>query len=275
MNDDFVTERKKWFRFFPEGSIEFLLITRVLALLLLAALAVISSPQRPAVLVALAFLLWVDYVLMLWWVIQLATDLDDLFQEVPPNPNVAHRRRTRTALLAVLPSVAAVLLLAPWLDVLNAFHPSSLFRETLPRVMLPVLGSLFIIFVFIAQYALRRIRLGPALWTLLLLVPVVHWFAMHRLLSPLQKRIQERYGERDDASGHPEQGPSISLILADVTWLLSILPWGIVIVLALQDCSWSPVVPLCGTMLASVFAVADLAAMERLQRQFVGLLQGR
>ena len=66
MTDNIGAQRRNWFRSFPEGSIEFVVITRVLALLLLAALAIVPGIQRPAVLVALALVLWVDYLLMMW-----------------------------------------------------------------------------------------------------------------------------------------------------------------------------------------------------------------
>jgi len=150
-------------------------------------------------------------------------------------------------------------------------------RIAVTRVAVPVFCALFVVSALVAHRALQRIQLGRPQWTLLLLVPIFHWFALHRLLTSLHARVRQRSQE----PGKPtpdDPGPGPGVILADVTWVLSVLPWGILVVLTLMTGKWPgnmpySAMPVCGTMLATLFAVADLAAMENLQRRFVALIR--
>src|SRR5437868_8574771 len=83
-------ERRRWFSFFPEGTLEFLVVTRVLALLLMGTLIIVPSTQRPAVLVALAAVVWADYALLTWWLVHVSADLHDLFAA---SATIGDRRR--------------------------------------------------------------------------------------------------------------------------------------------------------------------------------------
>lgn len=274
MSDNSLQQRRKWFRFFPEGSIEFLLVTRVLALLLLVSLIILREMQRPLVLVALAGVLWLDYVLMIWWAVQLTIDLESLWKQPPPPADELRRRRIRAGLVACLPSVAALLILAPWT---RFVLPNEAARVAVRLVMDPVLCVLFVILLVVGQRTLQRINLGPARWTLLLLIPVVHFFAMHRLLVGLGARLQRREHESEESSVK-DAGPSGVVIFADATWFLSILPWGIVILLTFSGGGWPSEAPysfspICGILLAGLFAVSNLAAMENVQRRFVALIR--
>ena len=112
MTNELLVERRKWFRVFPEGTLEFTIITRVLALLMLMALAVVSGLQRPLVLMALGAILWVDYALLMWWAIEVASDLQLL--SGAPDAAAHSTRRSRIWLQAVLPSIAALVALMPW-----------------------------------------------------------------------------------------------------------------------------------------------------------------
>jgi len=272
MNKPVVTERQTWFRFFPEGSVEFLVVTRVLALLMLAALIVVRSNQRPLVLVALVALLWLDYLLMLWWAIQVTTDLDDLFSEPQPGDQEVRYRRVRVGLQAALPSAVAVVVLAPWPALMGSLESSMALGHLGRWVTVPVFGVLFVVALFFAQRALQRVRLGRPGWTLLFLIPVLHWFAMHRLLLGLEARFQQRCGEQGQPPGDDLRS-GLALVLADVSWVLSVLPWGMVVVWVWWRGSWPAVAPGCGTLLAGLFAVADLAALEQLHRRLVGFIQ--
>lgn len=273
MSDDTAVQRRKWFQSFPEGSIEFMLVTRVLALLLLLALAIVQDVQRPVVVLALTMVLWADYVLMMWWAVQMTTDLDDLFADPPPPADAARRRRVWAACLGASPSVAAALLLVPWPYLLL---PSEWSRAAVVHVAAPLLGIAFVALMFVAQAALQRVRLGPRPWTLLLLVPIAHWFAMHRLLTGLHARVHQRREERGQTV-KDDSGPGAAVRIADITWVLSILPWGTLVLVSLLRGGWptgsgASGASVCGAFIAAVFAVADVAAMEQLQRRFVLLL---
>jgi hypothetical protein len=232
-----------------------------------------------AAVVALTGVLWLDYVLMIWWAVQIVIDLEDL--PLPPTASVAEsrRRRIHIGFLACLPSVVAALILAPWPTLLRFFQPGLLPGGAFVTVGRGMLVVLFIVLAILAQRALQRIRLGPPLWTLLLLIPVVHWFAMHRLVIGLEGRIREH--EQTDAAQAREQAAdsgTLAIALADVTWVLAVLPWGLVVIFILAQGNWpaefpQAAAPFCGVPLAAVFAVADLAAMERVQRQFTATLR--
>jgi hypothetical protein len=114
--------------------------------------------------------------------------------------------------------------------------------------------------------------MGPGLWTMLLLVPGFHWFAMHRLLGHWNQRIArdaERRGRRVDSAD-----TGLAPLIADLTWGLTVLPWMIVVGMVLVSGAWPEEFPqrmatLCGTGFALAFGVADVAAMEATQRRLV------
>ena len=234
MSNDILTQRQRWFRFFPEGSIEFLVATRVLALLLLLALLIVGKREMQllAAVVALTGVLWLDYALI-----------------------------------------------APWPMLLRYYQPGLLPGEAFVTVGRGMLVVLFIVLAILAQRALQRIRLGRPLWTLLLLIPVVHWFAMHRLIVGLEARIREHeQTDSPEARDQAADSGTLAIALADVTWVLAVLPWGHVVIFPLAQGNWpaefpQAAAPFCGVPLAAVFAVADLAAMERVQRQFTATLR--
>lgn len=264
MNVDMLVERRKWFRVFPEGTLEFTIITRVLALMLLMALAIVGGTQRPLVVVALAVVLWVDYALLVWWVIQVATDLRGI---VNGSGEDTPSRRAIIGIQAVLPSIAAVATLAPWSRALGWVGP----LRWLPIVA----GLAFLVLLVPAYRVLRRLDVGSPLWTGLLLVPILHWFALHRIAADLDRRIDEQLRTRGQEKA--SHRPGIALAVADVTWILSILPWAAVVGLSVAR-GWSGsgvsrLGPVCGAVLAAFFAIANLAALEGVQRQIVTLIR--
>ncbi|MBI4580907.1 MAG: hypothetical protein HY718_14460 [Planctomycetes bacterium] len=271
MNSELLIERRRWFRVFPEGTLEFAIITRVLALMLLMALGIVTGAQRPLVITALVGVLWSDYVLLVWWAVQVAMDLEMLTGQ--PRPADAPRRRAIVGVTVLLPSVGAVIAVLPWGRV---FAFLGIGASGVSRA-LPLVGAIaFVAALVPACRALRGVRLGAGHWTALVLVPLVHWFALHRIAGGLDTRIQQQLRER----GEPPQSlrsAGAALLAADVTWVLSILPWAVVVVVSLArgwpSGGWSRFGPVCGTILAAVFAIADLAALEAVQRQMVRLVR--
>ena len=75
-----------------------------------------------------------------------------------------------------------------------------------------------------------------------------------------------------------EEGLKTVILVSDVTWFLSILPWGTILILYLMR-DWWPVgfpyvvVPIYGIAVATIYAITNLAAMENLQRQFVAMIR--
>lgn len=268
MHDTILEQRRRWFRFFPEGGIEFAIVTRVLMVFLLLALGVVRDTQRPAALTVLLLVVWLDYALTLWWVVQMAVDLDDLRLDPTGSGEQARRRRIRLGFIVCLPSVAALIALAPWPGLL---FKNPVMRDAAAGIVPLVCGIAYLALTSLAVRSLRKLRIGSTVWTVLLLVPVLHWPALHRVLGTLWERLRLL----EQSRGQTVQPPSGALsAAADALWGLALLPWLVVIVLQVVRDRWpSMFLPTCGAILAGLFMIADLAAMERLQRHFVAALR--
>ena len=264
-----LAERRAWFRHFPEGTIEFTIVTRVLAILLLGVIMIVSSAQRHHALTALVAVLWLDYALTLWWLIQLSRDLDDLFEQPDLDAGAARKRRLVLLGMLIVPSVLAALILAP--------QTQALLTRAGGKVLLPVLGVVYLAAVGFARRALLRLNLVSGLHAVLLFVPVVHWFALHAAVVRLHGRIRERALSRGFAVSD-ETGRGAASIAADVLLGGGIVFWGLWILLTLArgGAMTGPLptlVELVGIFFAALFAVVDVAVMEALQRRFSALIK--
>jgi len=284
MNDT-LSQRQRWFRSFPEGTLEFLLVTRILSVFLLLSLTVVRESQRTVVLLALSAILLLDYVLMVWWAVQMTVDLNSLVgrtagpsnagqhegADQPGNggagPGKRGPRGSVIALLACLPALTVFLALAPWPEL---FIRNPFARADFMRVFLPAAGVLFLVSLVIGYRALAAIRPGPSLWTALVLVPFLHWFAMHRLVAHMRTRLDAYSRSRGEVS---TDGMMPAIPIADVTWALAVVPWAAVAVLRLVKGTWSSYFPPCGAVLVAIFAVADVGVMEGLQKRFLVALR--
>jgi hypothetical protein len=175
-------------------------------------------------------------------------------------------------LKACLPSVAAAYGLAPW-PRLPVSRLALLPGLTVGRALALVL---FIVLAAVAQRTMQRIRLGKPIWTALALIPGLHWFALHRVAAGLEARI-DRYAQPAQAESAPRSPSSAAMAAADATWVLCMLPWLVVLGLSVAR-GWpggfpAAVFPFCGMLLAAVFGIADLAALERVQRHFTRLIR--
>jgi hypothetical protein len=178
-------------------------------------------------------------------------------------------------LLAALPSVAAAVALIPWeglLTVLTGTRPQASLTIGLPLVA----AAVFLVLAWPAFRVLRRIELGSPVWTILLLTPVLHFFALHRIASGLDVRITDQLRNRSERPA-AQRSATGALMIADATWVLSVLPWaivvGVVVLYGWPSSGAFKIGPVCGTALAAVFAIANLAALESVQRQIVALLR--
>jgi len=291
MHEDILHQRQRWFRFFPEGCLEFLIATRALALVVLLSLLLLRQAQRPLLLTGLVGILWVDYALMVWWAVQTAMDLvlcaarqDRTLPGAPSGTDATmfERRRDRryVALQVMLPSIVAAILLAPWLPFLDIIFPG-LQASTAGAVLWwvnPAMVVVFVVLVVAAQRPLRKIGIASGPWTVALMIPVLHWVALHRLAVVLENRIEACRGRpAGDSDGTAPRSTPLSVALADALWVIMVLPWLVFLVLVVVQDRWpeSPpwtMLPFCGTILVALFSVADLAALERVQRRHVELL---
>jgi hypothetical protein len=272
MSNPALVERRQWLAYFPQGRIEFLIVTRVLAVLLAAALIVMQEFQRPLVFVALGAVLWVDHVLVIWWLAQIAFDLRQLNTSSESPANEASR--FAGSIWATLSISAACCLILPWPAAMRVMAMQ--FSDGLTAAISVIALIVFIVSTGLAWRELSRMQFGSAVWIVLLMVPGLHWFATHRLVNGLHRRIVRVL----ESAGSSKEGESPSLpavAVADVAWVATVLPWLVVTVMTLMRNEWPAALPysvstMCATLMSAVLAVANLGALEGLQKSFVRLL---
>ena len=106
-----------------------------------------------------------------------------------------------------------------------------------------------------------------------MLVPVVHWLALHRMMRQMYLRIAHHRQEADEADGADTVVPG--MLAADVLWVFCMLPW-VAYALVWLFRGHQPSITLVavfGAVLAALFAIVELASMEQLQRRFVSLIR--
>lgn len=272
MNDSSVQERRQWFFYFPEGSIEFFLVTRILLILLLLVFIVAAQQHYAYVLLALAGMVWIDYALALWWAVQMATDLQGIRQ--PTSADQAYRRRLRGIVIGLLPSIALFLLISPWPNLVSGVASE---RITIWRITLPTLGLTTFVLIAIAQKALRDWGIDSVVRRCLLLIPLLHWFALHHWIIRFDRELNRLAEEKNEVKlTHSDPGAAVSL--ARAMWFLGVLPWLVLVPARVFNMPWLSIsifkgAAICSLLFTCVFAVADTAAMENVQRKFVALLR--
>lgn len=276
MSENSIEQRRRWFRFFPEGSLEFVVVTRALSLLLMLGCLIVQGTLRPLAMLALCTILWLDYALTQSWLVQLATDLD----AIQKNPTLPQRdlsaTRRRTLFFMVLPATLLLAFVAPWPE---ALLPAGAIRTAAARFVVPLCGLAAILSLWPALQTAGRLGIGTPFWCRLTLVPLLHWLAIHRLLDPLDRKICATLYP----NGRPshDDGPSFAAAAADTLWIITILPWLAAMILAVSregaafEQNTFRLTMGCGSLLYGVFSIVDLAAMENVQRRFLRLIRSR
>ncbi len=273
MNSNGLEHRRNWFRFFPDGTLEFVVVTRVLAVLLMVLLFVVRRTQQAPVFLGLCGMLWIDYLLTLFWIIQLATDLRSLSSDPSTGTPDSSASRVRTLLVMALPATLAFAVVAPWPQLILSPGPM---QAAVTRLLIPALALAFLLSLTMAYRRARGLALGSAVWSFVILVPLLHWLGIHRLLGGLHDRMARFSGRQASAE---DSGAGVSATAADVLWIITILPWLLLILLTVVQGAGAAgamthrVVPVCGAMLFGLFSAVDLAAMEKLQKRFVRLIR--
>jgi hypothetical protein len=264
-----LSQRRLWFRYFPEGSIEFTIITRVLIFLgLLASASVGTERIRYYFLVATCGALWLDYALTLWWLIQVHADLRQFEPSEQADASRSVPSRAWTLIISLIPSIIFFLIITPWpLLLVGSFET----RGMIYRFVLPILALALIAAIVLAQKVLQRIEVKPALWRFLILVPIIHWLALNRLIFVLHRKISQKSGLQTGEIN--EDAPHTAVVLADITVPLAIFLWMIPLALWISRGVWPghpliTILPIGGTIFLSVALIAELAAMEHVQNRF-------
>lgn len=292
---DLLMKRRQWFSFFPEGTLEFLVVTRVLALMLLGTLVIVPSSQRSQVLTALAAVVWIDYALTVCWLAHLASDLEDMFEspscracghDLSANPSAicpacgkptrgdpsSTSRRSWDALLMLAPSVFAFLAIAPWPQIVpggTSAHSQALL------VLRGGSAALFAATLIPAYRALRRHALPSGWRTAILLIPIAHWFALHRLLASLHARVRDcALNQRLPVS--QESGAGGAAVAADAFLVIGVffwLTWGVMLTTGRTGGILLALIQAGAIGAGGLFAITEVAALEYLQRRFVALIR--
>jgi hypothetical protein len=276
MSQSSIEQRRNWFRFFPEGSLEFVVVTRVLSLLLMLGCLIVQGPLRPLATLALCTVLWIDYVLTQSWFVQLSTDLDTFSRDPSPTCEELSARRRRISLFMVLPATLLFAFVAPWPA---AVLPAGSIRATAERIIAPACGLAAVLSLWPSLRTARNLQAGSSLWSCATLIPLLHWLGIHRLLNHMDRRICDLLYPQ----GRPpsDSGPSLAAAAADTLWIITVLPWllaiGLLIVrggAAIEQTTFRLTMA-CGSLLYGLFSVIDLAAMENVHRRFIRLIRGR
>ena len=268
-----LTQRRQWFQCFPEGTIEFNLVTRIGAIGMMGAFAVLPENQHILIANGLVGALWIDFLLMIGWTVQLGSDLETIIHRPEEPARQAHRRSLFCFLWAALPTIPAMLILAPWPEVIIRNEAS---RVSLMRILDPVLGVCFMVSLALAMRAVKRLQLAAGGWIFLWFFPVLHLLALHRIIKATQTRIQRH---RLDTGLGPDERHLMggSLIAADLLWLSSLVPWLILTLKSWQDSAFivrpmGTILIIAGTVMFAILSAVQLSLMERLQQQFLGLI---
>lgn len=268
---DTMTERRSWFDFFPEGSLEFVVVTRVLILVTLLSLAALEGVRRDFALLGLAAFIWTDYMLTTWWLIQLKTDLALLPDQSDAQIVRLTPHRGRLLVMVILPITFLMMLVTPWQAALHLSPSSALVGIRIVLLIVLACG------LVLGYRALGALELAPPVWRALFLVPLLHWLALHRIVARLNRQLPHTEPEEQPRPSEETSG-NVTLFLADISWFLCIFPWLIFIAAMFSQGQWPAgasgrIIPVCSTCLAAVFAVLDIAVMEAVQQRFVTLIR--
>lgn len=253
---DVLARRREWYEVFPHGTIEFIMVTHALTLLLLVVLPVVRSTQRPMVLLALAGMLLADYLLTLWWVVQMEADAA-LLAEPGAAGGIGPERRRRIGRWMVM-AIPGTLALAA----MGAGQVST------PQMAVGLaVASLVTLVIIRLRFAPGIATSGWAGW--LVLIPLLHFPAVHRFAFEIEERI--RAARAPGAGAAEEPGSPVVRVLAGVLWVLTAAAWIGVAVRWRMGLTWPEVLPslllpIGGVLFAMPLAVADIAVLEHAQR---------
>lgn len=259
-----LAEQRRWFRYFPEGPLEFLAAVRFLWILGLFVVPVVSGFLRIYAALALAFLLSADAALAAWWLAQIAFDRDVWTGRRTWNPREA-RRRAVALTLGVLAAHGLLFLVAitfgrlpfDWVRV----HPGAV------SALRSILIVLYVAVVPVTIVAGRAAG-GRTGLVCLLPVPFLHWLAVRRLARCIGADLAADVTAR---TGRPAPFSTGAILTAEALWIL-LVPvlaanlWGAFL---WTRPSWQAI---CSGIIIAVAGVADVAAVESVQQAYLRYL---
>lgn len=271
--DALLVERRRWFRSFPHGPLEFVSTARMVWILGIVASPLVTPAQRFLGIVAVSVLLVADVGLAVWWALDLAMDRARWLGAGP----VAMRDRARRRLLAAAAVVAAHGMLFVFLLTYMPTPVGSLRRmmDTVAMgrwVYVAAYLGLAVYSVLACQAAgLRGAGAGGRgrASIVLLPIPLVNWWTVRRLGRDCALDLVHRSGVPGDESLEASRA---AVIVADVFWVAAMILLGgtLGVAIAGKHFVWPA---LCSGLTLAAAAVADVAAMESIQRTYLRFLR--
>ncbi|MBN1489565.1 MAG: hypothetical protein JXA69_06570 [Phycisphaerae bacterium] len=260
-----VTERRRWFASFPEGSLEFVAVFRILWILALFVAPVTEGFVRRFAGAGIIGLLLADCGLAIWWLTHTALDRMSLLE---PGKAFSSKQIQRRCLAASVAAVTAHgVLLVFILSLVGVVNPLTQAVPTGPLrwAIVPVYVVLVIATVITGRWA----ALGCPIRTVLLTVPFMHWWAIRHSAFDIGKAFAAALAER---TGKPPITFDTTRAVANAMWVLFMLMVGAMLYATSRGtiAEWKA---MCGGMVAAVAAVADVAAMESVQQVYLRYLR--
>jgi hypothetical protein len=261
---ELAAQRRRWYRSFPEGTLEFVSVTRILWIIALFVLPIAAGSQRAVAACGISILLLIDFALVMAWLTRLTLD-SRAWRDTAPMSLRAARWRAGFATSATITSHACVFLFA-W-----TFLPLPIgaVRQH-PEILGTLRWALVALFVIAIPFTIlfaRRAGLPGGGAALLLTVPILAWWsARHsaaRISRDLLRSVDPAAPDRDARAG---------LILADVLWALLIL---LIAANLYFPGGWKGVSlqSMCSGLGVAFAAIADVAALETAHHRYLNYLR--
>lgn len=264
--DELLATRRRWFRSFPEGPLEFVAAVRLLWILALFVVPVIGGFLRAYGTIGIAVLLLADLGLTMWWLSRLLSDRDCWLDGKPIGPSEIAWTGIRPTAAAV---VAQGLLFAFGLSFLAVRFETARMH---PGAVVAVRWALFAAYLLAVPFVVTTCRTAGlrGRWsTPLLAIPFVHWWVVRRFAAEAGESLAAQVARQ---SNRDPGFSRIGFIFADVTWVVLIL----VLVADLLTGGVGTRVTfqgLCSALIVGVAAIADMAALEATQHTYLMYLR--
>jgi len=265
---ELLARRRRWFRSFPEGRLEFIAVIRLLWVIGLFVLPLMPAVERVYGTMALGIVFIVDAALALAWVAQMLADRNSwMGEDAFPSSRPARPWGLCVALVILsyllLFSFGATFLHLPWETA--RVHPGAV------RVVRWMLLAAYIASVPIVWSSLRSLGVRSQLATALLAVPLLHWWAVRHIGA----NVAAEFARRTISTSPDEAAFSrAAVVAADAVWTVWLVVMAVIFTVSglRAGLAWQPA---CCSLLAAVAGIADMAAMEAIQRAYLAYVQRR
>ncbi len=259
--------RRRWFRSFPDGSLEFVAAIRIVWILAFFAAPVIGGFLQVYATLAIGAVLLLDFGLVMTWLVRITADRDAWARRgTAENPAGARSGASLTAIALIAQALLLAFLALSFLRL-----PLEIVR-THPGVANTARWVLLAAYAVAAVATARSCRsagLRSRASGILLAAPLLSWWALRRfardVAAPMTNEVQ--------VLKKPPHLSGAGFVMADAAWLAALVVSVAVVLLARNmgmHATWQNA---CSGILLAVAAIADVAALESVQRVYLGWLR--